>query len=165
MRAAISHTSPDHQCIIGLGHRLQIIDIANIDDRVQPLEHLGHPKPDIRAPGQNGGIGMGNQKGGQFIRRTRCEITPCRMFKRKRTFTLDHRSQFSGNIGSAFLFGTVIGSNTTGLARGLDNRAIARATAQIARQRIIDCTAIILATIQPQLIQAHDKARRTKTAL
>ena len=87
------------------------------------------------------------------------------MFHRQSPAILDHIGQTGGKVGAAFLFSCIIGGNTASIPRRLNNRAIAGTAAQVPGQCIIDRPAILLATIQPQLIQAHDKTGCAETTL
>ena len=109
---------------------------AHIDQRVEVLVELGDPEANIGAAREDAGIGMGLDKIGQRVLRRRCKIAPACALKRER-FGAGDRFKLLDRLplppGELVRPTAVIAGQ-----RGIDNRPIAGAPAQVACDHIVD---------------------------
>ena len=137
---------------------------ADMNDLVEGRELLGDPQPDIGCAADDPGIGMALvERSERGLAGGCCEEAGFVADEHVGTVVqLAQRGDGAGLVGGE----AVHRGAGAGFAGGVDDRPVAGAAAEIARETIVDLGAVgSLALAMEMREQAHDNARRAKTAL
>ncbi len=161
----------DFQVRIAFAYVGKTLDLAHVNDGVEFAVLLRHPQADIRTARQYRGVRVPVECGGQLVDRPWRKETALAVTQFERAVADDLPQAFDtighGFIAAVWLPQPVVigGGNLVHRTRCGDDRAIAGAAAQIARERVVDIPARGIALRLVKREQRHDETRRAEAAL
>ena len=164
-RLAVGRAGADGDDAVLLGNAAQSVQPADEDGRRDVAHVLGHPEPDIGRPGDDGGVRVLVQHGGEIVDRRRHDQPPVALADLDAP-AVPERLQPGGHAFALgrqrILLGSAIARNRL---CGAHDRLIAGAAAEIALQRLLDGRDGRIGRPHPQSVERHDEARRAEAAL